>query len=136
MTDKKDLNYVAQLEREISKKYGEETVVSPKQGWDDEKEKDYLEQSKALSARYQEVQVEKTEHNGVLVSKRLFTKEKDARSCPVCATYSFESKDDVYMRKFSCCFECYINYIEDREARWQSGWRPELEEEKNDGNNT
>ena len=59
MTDKKDLNYIAKLEQEVSKKYGKETIVNPKQGWDDEKEKEYLEGSKALSARYQQARVEK-----------------------------------------------------------------------------
>ena len=29
-----------------------------------------------------------------------------------------------YMTKYECCFNCYIQYIEDREERWKSGWRP------------
>ena len=32
--------------------------------------------------------------------------------------------DDLYMNKFDCCFNCYIQYVEGREARWHSGWRP------------
>ena len=51
-------------------------------------------------------------------------------TCPVCDTYSFNVKDDVYMNKFQCCWKCYIQWVEDREDRWQSGWRP------NNGNDT
>ena len=34
--------------------------------------------------------------------------------------------NDVYFSKFGCCFECYVKWIEDREDRWNSGWRPEI----------
>ena len=36
-----------------------------------------------------------------------------------CKRYSFNLKDDVYMNKFECCFECYIKYVEGREELWQ-----------------
>ena len=45
---KKDLNYVAALEKAIAKKYGKETIVNPKANWDDEKEEEYAEQRKRL----------------------------------------------------------------------------------------
>ena len=38
---------------------------------------------------------------------------------------SFKSNDDVYMTKFGCCFKCYVQWVEDREERWKTGWRPE-----------
>ena len=41
----KDPNYAVKVEQAIAKKYGDETVVNPKFGWDDKKEKEYLEQS-------------------------------------------------------------------------------------------
>ena len=72
---------------------------------------------------------EKVEKDGFLVSKNLITK-KSKRKCPVCETFSFSTKDDVYMNKFQCCWRCYIQWVEDREERWQSGWRP------NNGNDT
>ena len=31
------------------------------------------------------------------------------------------------MSKFECCFKCYIDYVEGREDRWKSGWRPNKE---------
>ena len=33
-------------------------------------------------------------------------------------------RDDVFMNKFDCCFRCYIQWIDGREERWATGWRP------------
>ena len=66
---------------------------------------------------------DKEEVNGVFIPKKLL-KEESNRSCSTCKTYSFKSKDDVYMTKFGCCWNCYIQYIEGREERWKNGWRP------------
>ena len=122
---KKDLNYAIKVEQAISKKYGDETVQHPKKGWSDEKEKEYLSQIKEF---YKEGhhQVSEVEVDGVLISKKLLTRESK-RSCPICNTYSFKSKDDVYMSKFDCCAKCYIQWVEDREDRWLKGWRPNNE---------
>jgi hypothetical protein len=79
--------------------------------------------------------VEKVEVNGILVSQKLLSRETN-RTCPVCEIYSFDKKDDVYMNKFKCCFGCYIQYVEDREERWKTGWRPQLGDNKTNGNNT
>ena len=73
---------------------------------------------------------EKVEVNGVLIPKKLFTRDSQSRTCPVCSVYSFDPKDDVYMKKFECCYNCYIQWVHDREERWKTGWRP------NNGNNT
>ena len=45
---KKDLNYIAGLEKVIKKKYGDEAIINPRSGWSDEKEQDYANQVKAL----------------------------------------------------------------------------------------
>ena len=122
--NKKDPNYAVKVEQAIAKKYGEETVVNPKSQWDDEKEKEYLDELKQVY--YNNVDKEdldKEEVNGVFIPKKLL-KEESNRSCSTCNTYSFKSKDDVYMTKFDCCFKCYIQYIEGREDRWKKGWRP------------
>ena len=124
----KDPNYPIKIEQAISKKYGEETVQHPKKNWNDKKEKEYLSQMKqfykASNDNYDEVEVD-----GVLVSKKLITRESD-RSCPVCSTYSFKSNDDVYMSKFNCCEKCYIQWVEGREDRWKRGWRPNANNKK------
>ena len=120
----KDPNYAVKVEQAIAKKYGKETVVNPKSQWDDEKEKKYLDELKEVY--YNNVDKEdldKEEVNGVFIPKKLL-KEESNRSCSTCNTYSFKSKDDVYMTKFDCCFKCYVQYIEGREDRWKNGWRP------------
>ena len=119
---KKDPNYAIKVEQAISKKYGKETIQNPKSSWDDEKEKQYLSQIRQFY-KYDEESNEQLDVDGVLISKKLLTKESN-RSCPVCMTYSFKSKDDVYMSKFDCCEKCYIQWVEDREDRWLKGWRP------------
>jgi hypothetical protein len=119
---KKDLNEIARIEKAIKEKYGDEAIQNPKRNWDEEKEKKYLEDLKAFHERARRIR--KTEEvEGVLISDRKTLNEID-RSCPVCNSYSFSSRDDLYMTKFECCFECYVQYIEGREERWKSGWRP------------
>jgi hypothetical protein len=126
---KRDQKFVVEVERAISKKYGEETVQNPKKYWDDEKEKDYLEQLKKVQEKEDNLKYKrkKIKQGDVLVDKRLLEKKID-RQCPVCTTYSFSSQDDLYINKFSCCKPCYLIFIEGREERWKSGWRPTKDE--------
>ena len=125
---KKDQSYIANVEKAITQKYGIDTIQNPKSNWTDEKEREYLSQLKKFSEneRRQQDQEEKVETNGYFISKKLLNKETN-RTCPVCDTYSFDLKDDVYMSKFECCFKCYIQWVEDREERWATGWRPQGE---------
>jgi hypothetical protein len=125
---KKDQSYIANVEKAITQKYGIDTIQNPKSNWTDEKEREYLFQLKKFSEneRRQQDQEEKVETNGYFISKKLLNKETN-RTCPVCDTYSFDLKDDVYMSKFECCFKCYIQWVEDREERWATGWRPQGE---------
>ena len=121
---KKDPNYVVKLEKAIKEKYGEEAIQHPKRDWNDEKEKQYVEDLKKLYASRREDETpDKVEINGVFVASKLINNDSN-RSCPVCNTYSFKSNDDVYMIKFQCCFNCYIQWVEGREERWKTGWRP------------
>ena len=121
----KDPNYAIRVEKAIAKKYGEETVQHPKRDWNNEKEKSYLSQIKDFykqeASRSEEIEIE-----GILISKKLLIKESN-RSCPICETYSFKSNDDVYMSKFDCCEKCYVQWVEGREERWKTGWRPNNE---------
>ena len=121
----RDLNRIAAIEKAISEKYGKETIVNPKANWDDAKEKEYLIQMKEFyqkTKRNEEYQ-EKVDINGIKVSKKLFSRES-LRYCSVCGSIPKKSLDDVCLTKFECCHYCYIKYIEDREERWQKGWRP------------
>jgi len=122
--NKKDPNYAVKVEQAIAKKYGEETVANPKSQWDDEKEKEYLQQLKdAYMADADTEDLDKEDVYGVFIPSKLL-KEESRRSCPICDTYSFKSYDDVYMTKFECCRKCYTQWVENREERWINGWRP------------
>ena len=126
----KDLDRIARIEKAIAKKYGHETIDNPRKHWNEEKEKEYQEQLLILSKKesiYEEGQ-EKIEVNGVLMSKKLLTREVARRNCPVCEAFSFDLGDDVYMAKYDCCYSCYIQWVDGREERWQTGWRPQGED--------
>ena len=126
LKDHDDPNYIVKVEKAIAEKYGEETVQNPKANWNEEKEKEYLEQSKEFYKKQQALdeKSEKVEVDGIFVPKKLLNKNSE-RTCPVCKIYSFSSRDDTYMNKFDCCFECHVQYVHGREERWQSGWRPQ-----------
>lgn len=124
-----DPDYIVKIERAIKEKYGEEAIQHPSAEWDDEKEKKYLEQLSEVSKKIQSTEVNsiKQEHNGFFISKKLITRDSK-RTCPICSTYSFSSRDDLYMNKFQCCYKCYTEWVEGREERWKNGWRPNKEE--------
>ena len=127
----KDLNYIAKLEQAIAKKYGEETIQNPKANWDENKEKEYLEQMKALyqKTKRNEESSEKIDINGIKVSKKLLNRES-IQSCPVCGEFPKKSMDNVCLVKFECCEKCYYKYVQQREDRWLKGWRPNEDNQK------
>tara|TARA_B100001093_G_scaffold430524_1_gene426262 strand:- start:480 stop:851 length:372 start_codon:yes stop_codon:yes gene_type:complete len=119
---KKNLNEIAKIEKAIKNKYGEEAIQNPKSSWTPEKEDKYLEDLRTFY-KNKDDKKETKEIDGFLVKVRK-NKKTNKRTCPVCSSYSFSGDDDLYMTKFGCCFNCYIEYVEDREERWKSGWRP------------
>jgi len=121
MSDK-DFDYIVKVERAIKEKYGEEAIQNPRKFWNKEKEERYLKDLKEFYSR--EAESESKDKVGEIYVSRKLLERKSNRKCPVCGKYSFEGKDDLYMNKFSCCFDCYIQYVEGREDRWSSGWRP------------
>jgi len=126
----KDPNYIPKLEKAIAQKYGAETIDNPRKFWDEDKEQEYIRQSKLFAEKLEknEAQLEKVETDGFLVNKKLLNKDTN-RVCPVCDKYSFDVRNNLYMNKFECCWKCYIKWIEDREERWLSGWRPGKEKQ-------
>ena len=121
----KDYNKVVAIEKAIKEKYGEEAIANPRTNWDENKEKDYLEQMKELYNRNKEKQTysEKVNVNGIKISKKLLNRES-LKNCPVCGAFPKSIKDDVSLIKFDCCSNCYYKYVDGREERWKSGWRP------------
>ena len=126
---KEDLNKIVAVEKAIAKKFGSETIANPKSFWDDDKEAEYLQQLKEFykKKRKRDEESEKTEKDGFLLAKNLISKDSK-RVCPICETYSFKIRDDLYMNKYECCWRCFIQWIEDREERWLNGWRPDKEQ--------
>jgi hypothetical protein len=119
MSKQVDQDDIAALEKAIAKKYGDKAIQNPKTNWNDDKEKEYIEQLKRIAKRLNSSSesTDKVELNGVFVSKKLLNREIASRTCSLCETFSFDKKDDIYMKKFDSCFECYIQYIEGRAAK-------------------
>ena len=119
---KKDLNYIAGLEKAIKQKYGEEAVQSPSSNWTPEKEKEYLQQLKENKVK--ELATDRVEEReGFLFSAKLI--KKDSKNvCDVCSNI-LKQQDMLYETKYECCRNCYIQYVEGREDRWKQGWRPD-----------
>tara|TARA_R110000744_G_scaffold1305_4_gene4626 strand:- start:8862 stop:9284 length:423 start_codon:yes stop_codon:yes gene_type:complete len=128
MNSKKDPNYIAALEKAISEKYGKDTVQDFRNTWEEDKEKEYLEQLKILQTKldvFKENQ-EEVIIGDVKIRKRRRDQNED-RTCPVCKTYSFSRSDDLYMNRFKSCYSCYVDFIVGREDAWSNGNRPTQE---------
>ena len=128
MKTRKDPNYLAAVEKAIAEKYGKDTVQDFRNEWAESKEKEYLKQLKGLRKKTDKFSETKEEIviGDVKISKRR-TKQKQDRTCPVCKTYSFSRKDDLYMNRFNCCHACYLDFVIGREEDWKSGKRPTQE---------
>jgi hypothetical protein len=50
--------------------------------------------------------------------------------CPVCdyVMKNGPGGDNKTYFKWGCCRHCHVEFIEDRESRWKSGWRPSAED--------
>ena len=128
MKTKKDPNYIAAVEKAIAEKYGKNTVQDFRHEWQEGKEKEYLKQLKGLRNKRDKLSTTKEEIivGDVKITKRR-SKQKDDRTCPVCKTYSFSKRDDLYMNRFDCCYDCYVDFVQYREDAWENGDRPTQE---------
>lgn len=115
---KPNIDVIDALEKSIKEKYGKEAVTNPKSLWNEEKEKEYLQQLKELyKNKPPDDHMENI--NGVLLPSKLLIRDENNRNCVSCKIYSFDRRDDLYMNKFQCCFKCYIMHVEGREDKWQ-----------------
>lgn len=48
--------------------------------------------------------------------------------CPVCKSLMRGDKCTTSYYSFGCCMDCFIQWVDGREERWQSGWRPSDEQ--------
>lgn len=125
MNPKKSIEYLGKLEQAIKKQYGEQAIANPRDNWSPEKEADYQQQVKenAQKSFKNEENADKVEKDGFLISKKLVNKKSD-KNCSCCDKYILKTEDELYILKFDCCRDCFIQYVEDREERWKNGWRP------------
>lgn len=125
INNKKDPNYIVALEKAVKEKYGELATMNPKYFWNQEKEREYVADTKETSKKQltNEQSREKIDLGGILLPKKLFNKSVQ-KECICCKQYSFSKNDDLYLNKFNTCQKCYVQHIEGREERWLSGWRP------------
>ena len=59
----KDLNYIAALEKAIKKKYGDDAIQNPAKHWDEDKEKEYIEQLKEFVEKQKKYEQERYVEN-------------------------------------------------------------------------
>ena len=123
----KDFDKIAKIEKAMSKKFGKESIVNPKSGWNDEKEEQYLEDLKTFYSEESKEAEDKINEDGFFITRNLINKDLN-RVCPVCETYSFSGRDDLYMNKYECCYTCYLKWVEHDKEKWLEGWRPDKEQ--------
>ncbi len=123
---KKDYNLIAAFEKAISEKYGKGAAQDFRDSWEPEKEKDYLKQIKKRNLSRDAYRDKKivVEVGDVVIYKKN-ERHRQNRTCPVCKTYSFSAKDDLYMNRFDCCYVCYVDFVEPDEEEWKKGNKPE-----------
>jgi len=111
----KNINFVQALEKAIKEKYGEEAIFNPKQFWNEDSEKEYLESvKKSQLEEYKNIKSqEMVEVDGIMMPRKILDKNT-AKECSICKKYSFNKKDDVYLNKFKACYKCYVCNIEDK----------------------
>jgi hypothetical protein len=120
-----DAQTVAALEKAVAEKYGKDAVQDFRSEWKEEDEKRYLAQLEKRTKL--SLQKEKPTHiidDGEIEIKTHRTEKTQDRTCPVCKTYSFSPRDDLYMNRFKACRLCYYDFIFCREDDWMSGKRP------------
>ena len=126
---KKDPNYLAAVEKAIAEQYGKVAAQDFRSTWDPQREREYLRQLKKRNKAQHKSAVKKEK---IELGETIITKPQrhahGNRSCPVCKTYSFSPKDDLYMNRFESCHRCYIDFVEHREDRWNKGWKPTEEQ--------
>ncbi len=110
-----DIRYIQALEKAIKEKYGDLATMNPKHFWDEKKEKEYIEETKKVIKKEYESQdsKERVEIEGIMVSKNILSNKED-RTCKLCQKYSFDKRDDVYIKKFKACYKCYLCKLEDK----------------------
>ena len=102
---KKNLNYIAALEKAIRKKYGEIAIQNPANSWTPEKEKEYLSQLQENIDN--EEPDEAMEADGFLITKKLISME-GIQNCSFCNEQIIKNLDKIFYNKSKLCYKCSI----------------------------
>lgn len=105
----KDYDFLAELEKSIAEKYGKDAVQDFRSKWSPAHEEEYLRQVKASKEKK---------------TKTPRPESKTERTCPVCKTYSFSGRDDLYMNRFDTCYPCYRDFVSPDPDKWNNGDKP------------
>ena len=129
---KKDYNYIASVEKAIAEKYGKCAAQDFRGSWDEESEKDYLGQIRKKNEikNRDNFKKEETLVGDIRITRRAKEEEEASRICPVCKTYSFSMKDELYMNRFQCCHKCFYDFVDGQQNRWADDWRPNTDQLK------
>lgn len=107
-----NLDRIAALELAIKAKYGDLATRNPASFWSDEKEENYLEESKLHEEKHR--REPKVKIGEFFVTKKLFNKSK-IKSCPTCEKLLMKTRDDLYLNKYGMCEICYYLHADGRE---------------------
>ena len=90
MKTRKDPNTIAAIEKAIAEKYGKDTVQDFRNEWQEDKERQYLNQLKEMRIERDKFSTHKEEVvvGDVKITKRSNSQKQD-RSCPVCKHIHF-----------------------------------------------
>jgi hypothetical protein len=114
-----DPKQISALEKAVEEKYGETAVLDPSTLWTPDKEKAYLDQVKAVEKYYRQQPYENQVDQGGFILREKLLNKKSFKNCSYCGDQVYKAMDEMYMTKFSCCFNCYVLHLEGRENKWQ-----------------
>ena len=69
-------------------------------------------------------------NNDIIITRPKEDKEYISLTCPICEEVMIKNEDDIYFKKFKCCFLCGIEWVEVNREKWKTGWRPSKNEIK------
>jgi len=125
---KKDINFLPKLEKAIQDKYGSNAIRNYKDLPEDFKNSLAAEiQDFEYKIEQKKMQKPSKHFDGFFIIGSLIKENNSERVCKVCDSFSFDISDEIYFHRFDCYQKCYIQFVEDREERWMSGWRPNKE---------
>ena len=48
--------------------------------------------------------------------------------CPICSLAFRHQEDVLEHKKYGCCLDCSLHFMQPNRKKWKNGWRPSKEE--------